>query len=328
MPTTTQQPALLGQMAAACDPTRVRLLRVLERSELTVAELCSVLQLPQSTTSRHLKVLAGEQWVVSRREGTATLYRLMLDDLSPEARKLWLLVREQVGVTRTAEEDDARLERVLAERQTRSQAFFSSAAGQWDKVRRELFGKRFDLAAIAGLLEGDWTFGDLGCGTGQMAEAVAPFVQRVVAVDSSAPMLKAARKRLGGFDNVTVERGSIEQLPIEDDQLDAAVLTLVLHHLPSPAKALAEVARTLKPGGRLLIVDMLPHDRQDFQQTMGHQWLGIGAAQLGEWLGGAGLAMGAYRPLPVETETKGPPLFAANARKNAQVPQLHRDRRQ
>lgn len=315
MPATTQQPALqpalLSQMAAAADPTRARLLRVLERSELTVAELCSVLQLPQSTASRHLKVLAGQQWVVSRREGTATLYRLMLDDLSPETRKLWLLIREQATATRTAERDDARLEKVLAERQTRSQAFFSSAAGQWDRMRTELFGEKFDLASIAGLLDPDWVVGDLGCGTGQMAEAIAPFVEGVVAVDSSAPMLKAARHRLANFDNVRVERGTVTSLPIDDEALNAATVTLVLHHLPEPAAALREIARTLRSGGRLLIVDMLPHDRAEFQQTMGHQWLGIGEAQLGDWMTEAGLTLATYRPLPVETDTKGPPLFAA-----------------
>ncbi len=315
MAASTTQPVLLNQMSVLADPTRARLLRVLEHHELTVAELCGVLQLPQSTTSRHLKQLAGQQWVVSRREGTATLYRLMLDDLSPEARKLWLLVREQVGQTRTADGDDLRLAKVLADRQSKSQAFFQSAAGQWDKLRRELFGDRFDLAAIAGLLDPAWVVGDLGCGTGQMAEAVAPFVKRVIAVDSSSAMLKAARKRLSAFDHVDVQRGAMDALPIDSRQLDAATVVLVLHHLPDPAKVLGEVARVMKRGGRLLIVDMLPHEKREYTQTMGHQWLGISESQLGDWLTTAGFELVVYRPLAVETGAKGPALFAATGRK-------------
>lgn len=315
MATPTTQPVLLSQMSVLADPTRARLLRVLENHELTVAELCGVLQLPQSTTSRHLKQLAGQEWVVSRREGTATLYRLMLDDLSPEARKLWLLVREQVGRTRTADGDDLRLAKVLADRQSKSQAFFQSAAGQWDKLRSELFGDRFDLAAIAGLIDPAWVVGDLGCGTGQMAETLAPFVKQVIAVDSSAAMLKAARKRLGAFDHVDVQRGTMETLPIDDKRLDAATVVLVLHHLPDPAKVLGEVARVTKKNGRLLIVDMLPHDQREYTQTMGHQWLGIGEAQLSDWLAIAGFELMVYQPLAAETGAKGPALFAATARK-------------
>ena len=311
MPPATTQPALLAQMAVLTDPVRARMLRLLESHELTVAELCRVLQLPQSTASRHLKQLAGQQWVISRREGTATLYRLILDELDTDPRKLWLLVREQVHDSRAAQRDDLRLQKVLADRQTKSEAFFQTAAGQWDKVRDELFGNRFDLAAIAGLLDPDWAVGDIGCGTGQISEAVAPFVREVYAVDSSAPMLKAARKRLAAFDHVTIKRGSVESLPIDDAQLDAATCVLVLHHLPDPAAALADIARVLKPGGRLLVVDMLPHDHREYQQTMGHQWLGISESQLTEWLDNTPMELGNIHPLVADTEAKGPALFAA-----------------
>src|SRR5215470_3400224 len=165
-------PALLGWMSSLSDATRARLLRLLERHELTVAELCAVLQLPQSTVSRHLKVLADEGWVAARPDGTSRLYRMTLDTLDPSARRLWALLREQTARTPVAAQDDRRLAAILAERQTRSQAFFGSAAGQWDRLRREMFGDRFDLLALAGLLEDTWIVGDLGCGTGQISETV------------------------------------------------------------------------------------------------------------------------------------------------------------
>ena len=186
-------PAIFDRMSALADATRSRLLLVLERQELTVGELCAVLQLPQSTVSRHLKTLVDEAWLASRAEGTSRRYRMLPERLDASARKLWGLVREQVAALPTAEQDARRLRSVLAQRTTRSQEFFSSAAGQWDRLRAELFGQRADLLGLLGLLDARWTVGDLGCGTGQISESLAPFVERVVAVDASAAMLQAAR---------------------------------------------------------------------------------------------------------------------------------------
>src|SRR5690349_10647565 len=137
-------PSVLGWMSSLGDATRARALRLVERRELTVADLCAVLQLPQSTVSRHLKVLGDDGWVAARRDGTSRLYRMPTEHLDPAARRLWSLVREQVAPAAVAAHDDQRLATVLAERQTRSQAFFGSAAGQWDRLRREMFGERFD----------------------------------------------------------------------------------------------------------------------------------------------------------------------------------------
>ena len=161
-----------------------------------MSELCGIVQLPQSTVSRHLKALADSGWVAARAEGTSNLYTMTRDDLDPSARRLWLLVREQVGSSPAAAQDQRRLQAALAERRTKSQEFFSSSAGQWDRVRDDLFGDRFHLAALAALADATWTVGDLGCGTGQVSAALAPFVARVIAVDASAAMLQAAKKRL------------------------------------------------------------------------------------------------------------------------------------
>src|SRR5262249_55682705 len=131
-------------------------------------------------------------------------------------RRLWLLVREQIASTPAAAQDQRRLESALAARRTKSQEFFSSGAGQWDRLRDELFGDRFHLAALAALADRDWTVGDLGCGTGSVSAALAPFVARVVAVDGSAAMLQAAKKRLHGFGNIDLRRGDLEALPIDE----------------------------------------------------------------------------------------------------------------
>ncbi|MDX2170325.1 MAG: class I SAM-dependent methyltransferase, partial [Deltaproteobacteria bacterium] len=214
-----------------------------------------------------------------------------------------------------AEQDERRLASVLAGRRTRSQAFFGSAAGQWDRLRREMFGERFDLAALAGLLDDSWTVGDLGCGTGQMAETLAPFVRQVIAVESSRAMLGAARKRLGDLANVELRRGELETLPIDDGALDAAVICLVLHHIAEPAAVLREAARALRPGGRLLLIDMAQHERVEYRQQMGHVWLGFEAEQIVDWLTQAGIDAARVHPLPAHAAAKGPALFAATGRK-------------
>src|SRR6185436_1796618 len=142
-----------------------------------------------------------------------------------------------------------------------------------------------------------------------------PFVARVIAVDRSRAMLKAARKRLAELDNVEVRQGELEALPIDERALDAATLCLVLHHVPDPPAVLGEAVRVLRRGGRLLVIDMLEHDRREYQQQMGHVWLGFAPAQVGEWLAAAGFDRIRVQPLPPAREAKGPALFAASARR-------------
>jgi SAM-dependent methyltransferase len=126
-------------------------------------------------------------------------------------------------------------------------------------------------------------------------------------------MLLAARHRLQHLANVDVRRGELEALPIQDDELDAATLLLVLHHLPDPAEALREAARVLKPGGRLLISDMLPHDREVYRQQMGHVWLGFSRETLGRLLETAGFEHVRVTAMPTDANAKGPALFVAGA---------------
>src|SRR3989440_5379809 len=235
--------AVVDQLIVLSDPIRVRMLAVLEGNELTVSELCDVVQLPQSTVSRHLKTLADGEWVNSRRDGTYRLYTLPLDDVDPAARRLWEVVREQLASSAPAAHDDRRLKQVLAKRRTQSEAFFSSAAGQWDRLREELFGATTHLQALGALLDPDLVIGDLGCGTGMVSGWLGLFFDRIIAVDSSREMLGAARENLAGQKQIQLRQGSLDKLPIENGELDVALMMLVLHHQAEPKRVLAEAAR-------------------------------------------------------------------------------------
>ena len=313
---TTLRAGVFDQLSILSDPTRSRLLHVLENRELTVTELCAALQLPQSTVSRHLKILSDDGWVVSRADGTSRYYRLQtaLDDA---ARQLWDIVRDQVSESSAGRQDLRRVEGVLRDRRSRSQEYFSSVAEQWDAVRTDLFGDRSPLVGMLALADPDWVVADLGCGTGALSATLAPFVREVIAVDASAAMLAAASRRLDGVSNVDVRQGDLESLPIDRAQADAVVMSLVLHYVAEPSKALGEAARVLRPGGRLIVVDMMPHDRDEYRQQMGHVWQGFSSQQMTDWLTAAGFTHVRYTPLPVDTEANGPAVFVVSATRSS-----------
>ncbi len=302
---------LTDRLAALSEPLRLRICRLLERHELSVGEVAKVVQLPQSTVSRHLKVLAAAEWVQKRAEGTATLYRLLLDDLPADARALWLPIREQLDADATSEEDLRRLDAVLAERRTDSLSFFGRLGGEWDRVRAELFGTHFTAPALLAALPQEWVVADVGCGTGNAGELLAPFVREVVAVDQSAIMLDAARRRLSAHENVRFLQGPIEALPLAPASVDATVTVLVLHHIADPLGALRELRRVLKPGGLTMIVDMLEHDRAAYRHTMGHAHLGFPSSSIQDLMRQAGFVRTRAIPLPSDPDARGPGLFVA-----------------
>jgi ubiquinone/menaquinone biosynthesis C-methylase UbiE/DNA-binding transcriptional ArsR family regulator len=305
---------VLGRLTALSDPTRCRILRLLEQFELTVGELCASLQLPQSTVSRHLRVLSDEGWVSARGEGTSRFYKADLDSLDPGARDLWMIVREQLGTSLGINADHRRAESVIAKRKAKVRQFFDSAADRWDDLRAQLIGDRSDVLALLDLFDPAWVVGDLGCGTGHISATLAPSVARVIAIDESGPMLAAARARLADTSNVELREGHIESLPLEDASLDVAILFLVAHFITDPARAMQEVRRVLKPGGRLLLVDLQPHDREDFA-AQGHIWQGFSEDQITTWLTSAGFTHSRYRPM-AQTNDRTPGLFVTTARKS------------
>lgn len=303
---------LLSGFDALGDPTRLRLLRLLERHELGVAELCGVLQLPQSTVSRHLKVLADAGWLRGRSEGTNRLYRMPPRE-DALGRRLWNVAREQTEVWPTARQDQLRLTRLRAERQPAALAFFAGAAGRWDRMRAQLYGQTFTSAALLSLLPPEWVVADLGCGSGHASVALAPYVSRVIGVDQSAAMLRSARRRAATLRNVEWRRGTLDALPLQDESVDGALLLLALTYVAEPRRAVEEAARILRPGGRIVVVDLLRHDREDFRRQMGQASLGFEPEALTGLLQESGLSRATSRALSPEPQAKGPALLLALA---------------
>lgn len=308
---------LTERLHALSDALRLRMLRLLESEELSVGEVAKVFQLPQSTVSRHLAMLSRAGWLVKRQVGTTTFYSLTMDDLEPEARGVWVVVRDQIGQGPETEEDDLRLLGVLADRKTDSVSFFGRVGGEWDAIRNELFGERLTALGLLSLLHADWTVADIGCGTGNAAEVLAGCVDRVIAVDQSETMLEAARLRVGETERVSFVRGSLESLPLENGSVDAACCMLVMHHVDEPEAAMRELARTLRAdrgGGVVLVVDMAKHERHEYRREMGHRHLGFADDEISTMFVEAGFDPPRIRHLPGEPDAKGPGLFAAAAR--------------
>ncbi len=317
----SELPKTVEHLTQLGDPLRLRMLRVLCQQELSVGELVKVMQIPQSSGSRHLKVLSEGNWVIRRNVGTAAYYRVVLDELPPAMRTLWLAVRDQTDTLPEAQGDDTRLISVIAERITDSESFFGQHAGQWDSLRTEMFGERFTDQAMLGLIDPTWRVADLGCGTGNVTELLAPWVDRVIAIDRSPEMLDGARARLEhmGTDlsHVEFRRAELCELPFEDESIDAAVCMLVLHHVPDPLEVLREMRRVLtntRHGGLALIIDMLAHQRADYRRAMGHEHLGFAPDQIESLMNQAGFEHVRVRPLRPDVNASGPPLFAACAR--------------
>lgn len=298
------------RLATLADPTRGRILLALEQHELTVGELCSVLSLPQSTVSRHLRVLADDNWVSTRQEGTSRFYARN-SALEPGADRLWSVVAQDLRGSVEHRRDVARLGEVVAQRRAKSREFFAGASGSWDEIRQELFGSAVGGGALLGLLDDDWVVGDLGCGSGHLSTLLAPYVARVIGVDASTDMLEQARARLVSWPGVELRAGELEALPIGENELDAAILSLVLHHSAEPRRAITEAMRVLKVGGRLLLVDLTPHDRVEYRERMGHVWLGFSESQVTDWLKGAGFSRVRVVALPRDPGARAPALFVA-----------------
>jgi ubiquinone/menaquinone biosynthesis C-methylase UbiE len=309
-----QQPdGLLAWMESLGDPSRLRMLRMLERQELGVAELGDILQMPQSTISRHLKILAERGWTRSRRVGTTHLSSLNTDELDPTQKKLWQLAREQTAHWSSVKQDDIRLQRRLRERHDESKQFFTGAAAEWDRMRTQLYGVLFGHNALLALLPSDCVVADLGCGTGETLRTIAPYVGRAIGIDNTPAMLQAAGRRLVECANVELLQGELEALPVESECADAAVMVLSLSYVADPVQCVRELARILKPGGRCSIVDITGHDRDDFRVQMGQTRLGFGTDEIQKMLVDQHLKRVQVRLLPPEPNTRGPSLFLASA---------------
>ncbi len=293
--------ALLSIYRALADPSRVRILLLVRRMELSVGELAAVLGQSQPRVSRHIRILADAGLVRRVKEGAWVFVRLGapavcdsvlhgIDALSPGA-----------GAA-----DQARLADVRAERAAAADAWFAAHAADWDRERALHIAESDIESAIAAVLASGDSGGDLGelvdvgTGTGRMIELLGAQARAALGIDRSPEMLRLARGRIeaSGLTNAEVRRGDMYALPRDDGSADTVVLHQVLHFADDPAAVVAEAARVLAPGGRLLVVDFMPHGREELRAQERHVRLGFADAQVIGWMAAAGLDAAVAAQLP------------------------------
>ena len=285
----------LDLFRALADPTRLRIAHLLREMELAVGEVALVVGQSQPRVSRHVRILVEAGLAERRKEGSWVFLRLragpateallgFLDAAEPSAsERLWI------------EADQARLAAVRAERARAAEDYFASHAQEWDAQRSLYVPEAQVEAAMAQILEGH-SLGrllDVGTGTGRIATLFAGRSESVVAIDRSAEMLRLARGKLPQevADRVQFLAGDFNALPMEDGTADTAILHQVLHYAQAPERAISEIARALRDGGRLLIVDFAPHEREELRARDAHARLGFWDEQIAAWFAAAGIAL-------------------------------------
>ncbi len=280
---------------ALADPTRLRIVALLRRMELSVGELAQVLVQSQPRISRHIKILADAGLIARRKEGAwvflglgdAALVNPLLAALDGWA--------QHAGPDAWALADQARLSAVQADRARAAEAYFNANAGAWDELRTLCVADSEVETAMAEMLAGArlGRLVDLGTGTGRMLTLFAPQAESVQGIDRSPEMLRFARAKLAaaGLDRVELRQGDLYALPLPDDCADTVLLHQVLHYAHLPEAMLREAARILAPKGRLLVADFAPHEREELRTRHAHARLGFSDEQMAGWLNATGLEM-------------------------------------
>ncbi len=271
------------------DPTRLRLLVLLEREELAVHELMQVLGMAQSTVSRHLGILREAGLLLDRREGTSVHYRFVPPE-DGDWREVWALAKRSLRDDADSTADLAALDKILERRALRTRTWFDQVGPAWDALRSVFNDTAHRARAINRLVSPDLIVADIGTGTGILARELAGLGLTVIAVDHSRRMLDAARAKLTAaeVDRIDLRQGDAGDLPLVDGEVDAAFAHMVLQHLASPAEAVAEMFRVVKPGGRVVVVDLVEHDREWMRERLGSQWLGFSTETVRAWFTQAG----------------------------------------
>jgi SAM-dependent methyltransferase len=276
---------LLRYHKALADETRLRIAALLSRVELNVGELVAVLGMGQSRVSRHLRILAEAGLLECRREGLWAFYR------AARAGRARALLDAQATLMQDGPSfaaDQERAAQALRERALATRSFFDAVAGEWRELSREVLGD-FDLAEeLAARLHPGMIAADLGCGPGELLLRLAQNARSVIGVDGSPRMLEQAGARLAGRPNVSLRLGELEHLPLREGEVQAATLSLVLHHVSDPAIVLAEVRRVLAPGGTLLVAEFDRHENEAMRVKYGDARLGVDRKTLYDWLSLAG----------------------------------------
>lgn len=278
----------LRSLRALSDPTRLRIVALLEKDELSVNELQEITRLGQSRISTHLGLLADCELVKSRREGKRTFYKLNPDADATTAEFIQLAIRGAKELGEHAA-DQINLKRILNRRREQAQVFFNQVAGRFDRV----YGPGRSWQAFGHLLLRilpPLTVADLGAGEGLLSELLARRCKKVIAVDNSEKIVEfgAAKAKKNGLKNLEFRLGDLQNPPIEPASVDLVVLSQALHHAEDPAAALASAFRLLKPRGLILILDLLAHKFEDARKLYGDRWLGFAESDLQRWLEVAG----------------------------------------
>lgn len=280
-------PSIVKTLKAVADPNRLRILLLLKGEELSVAELQEILGMGQSTISTHLSQLKQAGLVEDRRTGKSNLYRpttawgRLLDEVLADAEK-------EIAEFAT---DQAAMRRVLKKRKDKMRAFFDSVAGRLGKDY--VPGKSWKSMAEALLrLMPPLTIADLGAGEGAFALLLAARAKKVIAVDSSARMIEVGREQAArhGIGNIDFRQGDMEELPVGAGEVDLVFFSQSLHHALHPERALAEAARILAPGGRVVVLDLAKHRFEEARDMYADEWLGFNEAELEAMLESAGFA--------------------------------------
>ncbi|MBK9302434.1 MAG: metalloregulator ArsR/SmtB family transcription factor [bacterium] len=275
MATQFQHPAAFYQ--AVGDPTRLRLLRLLGRGELTVQDMVQILGLSQPGVSKHLAVLREAGWLSHRKDGTWGWYGLADRSALGDDEGLRDAVLASAARVPEAAGDDEALRRVLADRDRRTGEFFAGIAGAWDQIRPAFEAPDIQAGAVAALVPPGLAVLDIGTGTGAMLPLLAGAGATVTAVDTSEAMLERARLLCGreGIAGVEFRRADIQDLPFADGSFDAAYCSMVLHHVARPERAVSEMARVVRGGGKVVIAAFTRHNLQWMREELAHQWLGF-----------------------------------------------------
>jgi ArsR family transcriptional regulator len=292
----------LPALRAAADPSRLRLLRLLDLTELNVGELASATDMTQSSVSRHVATLRDAGFVEERSEGVRTYLRVASEPPAGAAALLGVVLAAVRDPEFGHAEDLERLERVRREREGEREALFDDLAADWDALRGELLGGHLSAPQIASLLvPPGLRIVDAGAGTGASLpwfSAVAGPEGLVVAVERSAAMAARARERAADLANVEVRRGRIEELPVPDRWADALVLSLALRQTADPVAALVRCARAVKPGGRVVVADVLAHGDTTLVERLGRGFAGFTRDDLVATMSAAGLESVRSIPAP------------------------------
>jgi ubiquinone/menaquinone biosynthesis C-methylase UbiE len=289
-------------LRVVADPNRLRILLLLKGEELSVAELQEILVMGQSTISTHLSQLKQAGLVEDRRTGKSSLYRLVAPENDGVLNEIVDRAEKEIP---EAAKDQSERRRVLRKRQDRMRTFFDSVAGRLGKDY--VPGKSWKSIAEALLrLMPPLAIADLGAGEGAFALLLAQRAQRVIAVDSSAKMIEVGRDqaRRHGVTNIDFRTGDMEEIPIGNSEVDLVFFSQSLHHALHPERALIEAARILKPGGRVVILDLAKHRYEEAREVYADEWLGFSEAEIEEMLARAGFT-GVETSL-VDKETEGP----------------------